>query len=310
MSQKARNLEILGAAGVVVPRGFKLPAEHYQRALALVADDISAALPSAEEVEAVFEKMELPRETLAYIAGNITALGDVQRFAVRSSGAIAASHENEAILEDGAHVSLAGQFDSFLNVPAAMVPHAVKRCWASMFNPRSIATFGHHTGYVRSSAMTVVIQEMIPATASAVMMTADPLGDGRTGAMEFTWGPCGAIVAGITSPDAATFDRTTGRVLSIQLGRKERRLQYAEYGASGANEMKVETLLEDQRVMAIESPVLIRLILLGEQIERLFGWPQDIEAVVTYDHNIVITQARPVTMLEGDYVPFNASTAA
>lgn len=309
MSQKARNLEILGAAGVVVPRGFTLSADHYQRALSLAADEISAALPDAEKVAAVFAAMELPAETATYIDANVAALHDVKRFAVRSSGAIAAG-SSQAILEDGPNVSLAGQFESFLNVPADFVSHAVRRCWASLFNPRSIVSFGNHPDYVRSSAMTVVIQEMIPAKASAVMMTADPMGDGRTGAVEFTWGPCGAIVGGFTSPDEAIFDRATGRLISIRLGRKERRLRYGDYGCSEDNETKVDTSVEDQCLMSIESATLMRLITLGDQIERLFGRPQDIEAVVTNDNNIVVTQARPVTMLPGDCVPFNASTAA
>jgi rifampicin phosphotransferase len=310
MSQKAKNLEILSAAGIVVPKGFALPAEHYQHAAGMLTDDIEEALPDAQKVEAIFKAMVLPSQTAQFIDMHLARLSGASRFAVRSSGAIAIGSGAEAVLEDSAETSLAGQFDSFLNVPVDMVGDAVKRCWASLFNARSISSFCNRRGYVRSSTMTVVIQEMITAKASAVMMTADPLGDGSTGAIEFTWGPCGAIVAGITSPDEAIFDRFTGCLLSIRLGRKERRIAYSDYGYAASNETKVVTTIKEQRIMSLESATLTRLIDLGAKIEQIFGRPQDIEAVVTDNNSIVVTQARPVTMLSDAYFPFNTSMAA
>jgi pyruvate,water dikinase len=310
MSQKAKNLEILASAGIAVPQGFTLPPDHYQRAVSELAGAIDGAMPNAQNVQSVFATADLQANTKRFIDEHLARFPNVSRFAVRSSGSIASGEGSLAILEDSAEMSLAGQFDSFLNVPAEMVGHAVKRCWASLFNARSIASFQGLVDYVRMSAMTVVIQEMIPAKASAVMMTADPLGDGRTGTIEFTWGPCGAIVSGITSPDEAVFDRATGRLVSVRVGRKERRVVYSDYGDADDNESRLGTTIEEQRIMSIESPTIMRLIALGNRIERLFGRPQDIEAVVTESNGIVITQARPVTMLADGYVPFDVQMVA
>lgn len=309
MSLKAKHLEILSILGITVPQGFTLPAEHYQCAVGNLADEILSAMPDARKVQAIFMAMEMAPQTKQLIDMELTRLSGVSRFAVRSSGAIAIGSDAEAVLEDSAEASLAGQFDSFLNVPAEMVHCAVKSCWASLFNARSIASFGNRRDYVRSSAMTVVIQEMISAKASAVMMTADPLGDGRTGAIEFTWGPCGAIVAGVTSPDEAIFDRSTGSLVSVRLGLKECRLAYSDYTHAESNEAKVGTTASEQRMMSLERPTLMRLITLGAQIERIFGRPQDVEAVVLSDNGIVVTQTRPVTMLSGACIPFSVSTA-
>ncbi|UTP39784.1 hypothetical protein M9M90_01010 [Phenylobacterium sp. LH3H17] len=307
MSLKAKNLEILGRNGVAVPRGFALSEDHFAAAVSPYASAIVEALPDADRIAAIIQGLPTPPLTRRRLTEGLAALGDASRFAVRSSAHIWA--QGQAVAEDSEMVSMAGQFESYLNVPRHQVMTAVRRCWASLFNDRSLDRFKADAAYVAGSRMAVIVQEMVVAKASAVMMTADPQGSGETGAVEFAWGPCEAIVAGMVSPDEATFDRRTGRVLSLTTGRKELRVAYGAFSRLGENITRLPTSPAERATPALSPEVIDRLIALGCRIETLFGRPQDIEAVVDAGDRIVITQARSVTTLPPTLAPLTIAAA-
>ncbi|MGH6793069.1 MAG: PEP/pyruvate-binding domain-containing protein [Methyloceanibacter sp.] len=307
MSQKALNLEILAANAIAVPKGFTLAAEHYRTAIEPLVGPITAALSAPLQVEEIFRTSAIPPKTLQYLADQLALLPEAKRFAVRSSGVVVG--RGISIREDSTDVALAGQFDSFLNVPRELVPQAVLRCWASLFNERSVVGFGADRDYVLGSAMSVVIQEMIPARACAVMMTCDPTGDGETGAIEFSLGPCEAIVSGIVSPDEAIFHRGTGTIISTRVGSKEWQVRYSNFDATGDNALKIATTPEDRTRLSLNAKALADLVVLGQRIERIFERPQDVEIVIAPDERVVVTQSRAVTTLPTTQIPFTMSEA-
>lgn len=303
MSEKARNLEILAANRIAVPKGFTLPAEHYQTAMKPLVGRIIAALPTPSRIERIFQVATIHPKTMRFLIDHLALLPEAERFAVRSSGAVVG--RGISIREDSASVALAGQFDSFLNVPRELVPQAVLRCWASLFNERSVVSFGADREYVLGSAMSVVIQEMIPARTCAVMMTCDPTGDGETGAIEFSWGPCEAIVSGFVSPDEAIFHRGTRNIVSTSIGSKAWQVRYADFAATGDNAIKIATAKEDRTRLSMTTNVIADLVVLGQRIEQVFERPQDVELVITPDGRVVVTQSRAVTTLPATRIPFN-----
>lgn len=300
MSEKARNLQILAEHGVDVPAGFCLGAEHYQAAIHPLIDKITALIPDSAQIESLISGVAFPDGTMDLIQSEMAQLADAKRFAVRSSGAVVG--RGVAIREDSKSSALAGQFDSYLNVKREQVPQAVRRCWASLFNERSVHGFGADRDYVALSTMSVVIQEMVPAHSCAVMMTCDPAGDGATGALEFSWGPCEAIVSGIVNPDEAIFHRRTGAVISIAVGSKAHLIQYGVFAATGDNAIKQPTAPEARACLSLSPDLLATVIALGQRIERIFNFPQDIELVVTESGRIVVTQSRAITRLPATYV--------
>lgn len=303
MTQKARNLEVLKLNGIAVPTGFTLSDEYYSAALEAVADQVISALPSSQRISEIFLEVGIPEPAEKHLQRQLSAFPETCRFAVRSSGAVFG--RGKMIREDSANISLAGQFESFLNVPRSLVAQAVLRCWTSLFNERSIASFEADRDYVLGSVMSVVIQEMIPARASAVIMTVDPLGDGKTGAIEFTLGPCEALVAGLTSPDEAIFHRDTCEIVATSVGSKIWQVAYGDFIAAGENANRVLTATEDRSHLSLSPETLRRLVALGLRIEGIFGVPQDIEIVITDDENIVVTQARAITTLPRDTTPLD-----
>ncbi|HEV8374391.1 MAG TPA: PEP/pyruvate-binding domain-containing protein, partial [Actinomycetota bacterium] len=113
VGHKAATLGALRRAGFPVPEGMVVTTEALVRTLAAAGLDAGAG---PDQVEAV----PLPSEVATAIAAAAERLGDGP-LAVRSSG----------VDEDLPGASYAGQYESVLGVPAAGLPAAVRRCWAS-----------------------------------------------------------------------------------------------------------------------------------------------------------------------------------
>ena len=299
MSKKATNLAALARHGVQVPQGFYIDASHYCEAVAPRRDELMLAATDTAEAHRFFGSLALPERTARALQDGLSSLSTAGPFAVRSSGNVAV--RGRQIMEDGSEASLAGQFESFLCVPRENIVDAVRLCWASLFNERSIHMFAVDADYVEHSSMTVLIQEMIPAAASAVVMTVDPLGDGSTGGIELSLGPCEAIVSGAVSPDEVVFSRATGEILERRIGAKEIVIEYEPFSRRVANALRRTTPQAAREQLAVSENVLTEMVTLARRIERIFGVPQDLELVVTDRESIVVVQARPITRLPSTF---------
>ena len=190
---------------------------------------------------------------------------------------------------------MAGQYDSYLKVPKGKLEDAIKLCWASLFNPRSLKSFGTDNNRYSDSKMSVVIQEMIPADKSVVMMTKDPIEKKDIFGIEATYGPCEAIVSGKVTGDLILFDRDNRKILEKELGSKEKRVQYYEFsGNERENYQLVEVPRNLQRRVCISDEEIKLLVDIGLKVEYMFGHPQDIEAVIN-GQGIYIIQSRNIT---------------
>src|SRR4051794_36103237 len=233
--------------GIHVPPGFCVTTEAFQR----VVGELDR--PNAAELREAVEAIVIPDDVAKAI---IQALDEEVAYAVRSS----------ATVEDSPGASFAGQHDSYLNIvgPAAVLQH-VSRCWASLFSERAVA-YRLRNGFVhRDVRMAVVVQRMVPAQASGVLFTADPMtGNRKVASVEAIAGLGEALVSGLVTPAGYT----------VRDGQIEARTG--------------EPLLTDEQV--------IRLVRLGRRIEAHFGRPQDIEWCLTGD-DFQIVQSRPITTL-------------
>lgn len=164
---KAASWVRLREAGLLVPDGFAVAA-------GATSDDPAVA----EHVAALLSRRR------------------VRALAVRSSG----------VGEDGAETSMAGLFESFLDVPPTLeaVVTAIRRCRAAGESARARSAFG------RAVPMGVLVQEMIDPRCSGVLFTRDPMGgDGMV--VEAVAGHLGRLVGG--AADAARWTlccRTAG----------------------------------------------------------------------------------------------------
>jgi pyruvate,water dikinase len=86
---------------------------------------------------------------------------------------------SSAVDEDGAAHSFAGQHETYLNVVGARaVAEAVVRCWTSVRTARALAYRRRQGLAVARTRLAVLVQQLIPADASAVVVGTTVLKDG------------------------------------------------------------------------------------------------------------------------------------
>jgi len=300
LGNKVKNLAILARAGVRVPRGFGLPYSVY-------TDFVADLLPTMQRVrEQATDYSDMAKRLHEIVvsasldgAESVTEalethMPGATHFAVRSSGAPIISGREAA--EDSAGLSLAGQYESFLLVPAYNVPQAILWCYASLFAERCLRQFKvQEDGRYLWSRMSVLVQEMCLADLSAVVMTRDPVEGGDNFGMEVTYGACESLVSGEVQGDLYLLSRTTGAVLSAEVGTKTSSIGYEPMTSFEIGNKIKQPLSEELSMRYAASEGLIAEIYrLGMHIEEHFGSPQDIELVVA-NGEIIVTQTRPIT---------------
>ncbi|NUR83879.1 MAG: pyruvate, phosphate dikinase, partial [Nonomuraea sp.] len=217
-------------------------------------------------------------------------LGDDVAVAVRSS----------ATAEDLPDMSFAGQQDTYLNVRGDGLLEAVRRCWASLWNPRAVA-YREHNGVPHDDvALAVVVQELVDADAAGIMFTADPVtGDRGTTVINASWGLGEAVVGGQVTPDTITV--SGGRVTASQVADKT---VMTVRTASGTGERDVPEDLRTRPVL--DQAQAVELAALGSRVQTLYGVPMDVEWA-RRDGVFALLQARPITGLRAEVEEWNDS---
>ena len=207
-----------------------------------------------------------------------------QRVAVRSS----------ATAEDLPYASFAGQQDSFLNVTSeADILANIKRCWASLFNERSITYRLQNNIDHAAVLMAVCIQEMVPADLSGILFTADPISNHhRHLVINAGFGLGEGLVMGWVNPDQIVVDKSDHSIISYQIGDKKMRVDPEDSGGTSIAEVLPDSINQP----ALSFDQVVRLTQMGMQVESIYNQPQDIEWVIASDH-IYLLQSRPITSL-------------
>lgn len=117
------------------------------------------------------------------------------KFAVRSS----------ALNEDGQKQSWAGQFETYLKVPANMVVAKVASCHNAI-GARAKAYAGDKT---EAFAVAVIVQKMVQPDYAGVLFTRNPVDGSNQIVMEYVAGLAEQLVGGEVSPDSCVWDRQT-----------------------------------------------------------------------------------------------------
>jgi len=291
---KGANLGALLHAGLPVPPGFCVTTAGYQRFV--TANDLQPRLlatlngldttqPQALEAAATlirqwFENGDLPDEIAQSILSAYAALGGA--VAVRSS----------ATAEDLPDLSFAGQQDTYLNIHGAeALLQAVKRCWGSLWSARAIGYRARNGISQQEISLAVVVQRMVPSEASGVLFSANPLSGKRDETViDATLGLGEALVSGMVEPDHYVVDAAHGRILKKTLGAKALSVR----GVSGGGTQTVDECAAN--VQALPDEQILALAALGQQAERFFGGPQDMEWAWA-GGQLYVVQSRPVTSL-------------
>ena len=296
---KGANLSRLSQAGFPVPSGFIVSTEAYRSFVG--ANDIQPRIlklanggdprPIEEVSEAIrllFEEGDIPQEVAAEIRRAYSELSrDMEEpppLAVRSS----------ATAEDLPDASFAGQQESFLNVRGkeAML-EAVKTCWSSLWTARTLEYRARQGIDPATVSLAVVVQIMVPAEASGIMFSANPVTGTRNEIIiDAAWGLGEAVVGGLVNSDHIVADKESGEIREIKVA--EKALMSVPI-AAGTEESPVEA--GRRRAQVLDDRQAAKLAKLGAAIEKHYGGaPQDIEWCLA-EGRFYIVQARPITAL-------------
>lgn len=272
---KGASLARLTRAGLPVPGGFVITTDAYR---AFVADFRDKLLQA--DAADLFAARDLPAGLAAEIRTAYEAMGDDVPVAVRSS----------ATAEDLPEMSFAGQQDTYLNVRGQALLDAVRRCWASLWNPRAIAYRDQNGVPHDDVALAVVVQALVDADAAGVMFTANPVtGDRGETVINASWGLGEAVVGGQVTPD--TIVVSEGRITETRTGDKA----VMTVRTSGGTHER-PTPAELRHAPVLTEPQALELAALGARIQELYGMPMDVEWARSGDAFAVV-QARPITAI-------------
>ncbi len=190
---KAARLAEAVRLGLPVPEAFAVTAGAFREFCT------ANGIRLASEPGGVAERIRagtLPAALLAELHERLAALA-AQTFAVRSS----------ARAEDGTSCSVAGQLQTFLEVPRDDVPARIKACWAALFAPPILA-YAARRGMPPSTEMGVVVQRQIHPRYAGVLFTLDPVsGSADHFVIEWGRGMGDALAAGATTPQRIRVSR-------------------------------------------------------------------------------------------------------
>jgi pyruvate,water dikinase len=187
-----------------------------------------------------------------------------------------AAVRSSATAEDLPEASFAGQYDTILNVASLEeLLAAAGKCRDSLTSERARSYLSRNGIPPEKVRMAVLVQEMVPAEVSGVIFTANPQNGLRHQMLV-------NVVRGIGEPLAS--GRTDPEQLVLE---KDNRAAHVR-----------SRLLDETRVRELVKEACL--------IEKLFGFPQDIEFAFS-SGRLHILQARPVTALPGPSLPFAVS---
>lgn len=295
---KGANLGELTSLGVPVPNGFCLSAKVYfdfirangidkliQSELSDIdPEDNQALLHSSKVIKEAILSKEVELKLQKEIITAYKKLGKDKYVAVRSS----------ATAEDLPTASFAGQQATFLNTRGEKnLIEAVKKCWASLFEPRAIYYRAINKFDHMKVGLAIPIQLMVESDVAGVMFTIDPVTkDKNMLNIEAAYGLGEIVVSGAVSPDQYLVDKST-----LEIKEKNVVKQTWAIKKSGATNTRVKIAVADQEKQKLSDEEILALAKIGKIIEAHYGSPQDTEFAVK-NQKIYMVQSRPVTTLE------------
>jgi phosphoenolpyruvate synthase/pyruvate phosphate dikinase len=294
---KAVGLGHLLRQALEVPGGFVVTTDAYRdwlaghgldAELARVLGGAASDEAASREIAALFAAAAPPPELAAEVGEAYAALGGGALVAVRSS----------ATAEDTADASFAGQQETYLGVTGAdeVVRHVV-RCWASLFTPQAIS-YRRRLGIpTEQVAMAVLVQRMVDAAVSGVLITLDPVtGDRSQVTIESALGLGLPVVGGELTPDRFAVDKVTLDIRSRAISAQP----FADRLDRAGGVRRVELAGEEAAASSLLDGEVVRLAEVGKRTEQALGGPVDMEWAIgpgpDGPRHLHLLQARPETV--------------
>ncbi len=214
----------------------------------------------AAEIEQLLHSISVDTAAYALLNQEVsTCLNPARTYAVRSS----------VLLEDSAAASFAGMFDTILNVKPTALAESILTCLRSLYTA-SLLDYSLQKGIDPSeNKLSVVIQEMVQASVSGVIFTMNASGNYNDMLLCCALGSGEGVV------------NNTAETTSYYLNRQNRSVH--------KKDEEVDVLTREQRMELYETAL---------NIEKSFGFPQDIEFSYDEAGKLFVLQSRPITTID------------
>ncbi len=305
---KGANMGEMIHIGMPVPPGFIVTTAAFEKLIQIhgIRDKIKAMLDTinvedtnmlmstSQKIKELIISQDFPNEIKTEIIDFYKKLSSIGKDSASITGltesdAAFVAVRSSATAEDLPGASFAGQQASFLNVKdEENLIEAVKKCWASLYEPRAIFYRKKHD--FKNPSIAVIIQKMIDSDKSGVIFTVDPTSGENVTVIEAIWGLGEYLVLGEISPDHYVVDKT-GKILQKKIGQKS--IALVRDHITGKS---VQTKTPDEKIGAqvLTDDEISNLVKYGKQLEEHYGKSQDIEFAIERS-TIKIVQTRPVT---------------
>ena len=195
---------------------------------------------------------------------------------------------SSATIEDSSKASFAGRFKTVINVKGIHnIEAAVKDVYASTFT-KDVLSYCEDTGKkIENVKMAVIIQELIIGDASGVIFTIDPNTFDEKTLIEAVVGLNDGLVSGKITPSNFIYDNKMRVIESSEYARQPHAITVKKNGTRiSQNDKDIRNVLGARTLEEIGA--------LGQEVEKVFGIPQDIEWTVS-NGRIYVLQSRPIT---------------
>jgi len=302
LGSKGKNLFKLHDNGINIPHCFVLNSHAYTEAITKLeipkklrlffsrSNPPTRVINFSNNITTEILNYEFPKRLILELQQAVTRFNDDMggeiSFAIRSS----------ANIEDQLKFSFAGQAESFLfNSSLIEIIHSIKSCWASLFSPLSllyILKCNQRGIELPTIEMAVIIQEMIDSDIAGVLFTINVLNNNVNQMLiNSSWGLCETVTNNSVIPDLIILDKNEFIVIDSKVGDKEiRRVK----NPNGPSTIIVKNEPEIKKFLCLKHEHLLKIHDLGLNIEKIFGYPQDIEWA--FKNDVLYTlQSRPIT---------------
>jgi pyruvate,water dikinase len=197
---------------------------------------------------------------------------------------------SSALAEDTAGASFAGLHESFLNLRQIdeILKHIVL-VWASLWSDAALLYRQELQLDIRTSAMAVIVQEMIVGEKSGVGFGVSPHKSSEA-VIESVYGLNKGLVDGDVEPDRWILDQKTGKILSRVTAPRDRIIGLSKGG------VKMVDLPHDKRaVPPLTGGEIKHIFEMLQRLQGIFASPQDVEWTII-DDKLFVLQSRAVTV--------------
>ncbi len=295
VGKKCASMGEMRRAGLMVPPGFVLSLEAYERfmketgageELCQYFSRFSADSEHLTDVaRGIMESKDMPKDMKELIIQyydelcQMTGMDDVP-VSTRSAGP--ASHP--------------GQYETYCYVKGkSEVVRNIIKVWSSTFNQRSIVARAWSPEFkLEYDPIGVAVPKMVNARAAGVMFTVHPVtGDPSKVSIQADWGLGKSVVSGEVTPDEWEVDKVMLEITQSTISSKLKEYVLDDAGYT----VFLDVPPERQDIPCLAPEEIQGLAKIGKRLESYFGCYQDTEWAIDNDlpfpDNIFMLQCRP-----------------